>query len=104
MNPWTHPYQVSLQVFTASLEDERENTNAPNLLLGLRVMGINHHLKNVKTGATEEITFQSDSTDQLSDQESDVDLLNMVVYLKDRYNMSGNTFVYMYTLSLILAF
>ena len=56
-------------------------------------------LKNVKTGATEEIIFQSDSTDQHSDQESDVDLLNMVVYLNDRYNMSGNTFVYMYTFS-----
>ena len=46
-------------------------------------------LKNVKTGVTEEITFQSDGTDQPSDQESDVDLLNMVVYLNDRYNMSG---------------
>ena len=35
----------------------------------------------MKTGETEEIMFQDDGTDQPSVQESDVDLLNMVVYL-----------------------
>ena len=49
-------------------------------------------LKNTKTGETETVVFQESDLlgpDESTIPENDIDILNMLLYLKDRYNISG---------------